>query len=409
MSAPTTQRKPGLVSKVLPWILGGGFIALLALGFRPRPAIVSSAVVTTGPLTVTVLEEGKTRIRHRYVITSPVAGRLDRVPLRAGEKIEAGKTLLATLQPAPSSLLDPRTRAEAEARVQSAAAARDRATAQLDWARAALDLSKRDRDRAASLLKNKAISVREADTAENLALLNDRSLVSAEFAVKVAEFDLAQARAALLSGDAPSADGVKPVTLTAPVTGTVLNVFEENERTVIAGTQIMEIGDPKDLECEIEMLSSDAVTVAPGAEVSIEQWGGPTPLRGRVSVVEPGGYLKVSSLGVEEQRVKVRVDFLDPLPTDHPLGDRYRVEARIVTWKSDAVLQVPTGALFRRGSEWMTFALVNSVAHLTPVRIGHNNGIAAEVLAGLPVGQVVVLHPPDTIDEGSAVAVKVEK
>jgi HlyD family secretion protein len=165
----------------------------------------------------------------------------------------------------------------------------------------------------------------------------------------------------------------------------------------------MEVGDPNDIEAEIELLSSDAVGVAPGAEVSIEQWGGDAPLRGKVSVVEPGGYTKISALGVEEQRVKVRVDFLDPLPPGKSLGDRYRVEARIVTWRGEKVLQVPTGALFRRGGDWMTFTLDGSTARQTKVEIAHNNGTAAEVRSGLTEGQRVIVHPPDSVADGASV------
>jgi HlyD family secretion protein len=170
-----------------------------------------------------------------------------------------------------------------------------------------------------------------------------------------------------------------------------------------AGTQIMEVGDPTDMEAEIELLSSDAVGVQPGADVSIEEWGGELPLRGKVSVVEPGGYTKVSSLGVEEQRVKVRVDFVDPLPAGTVMGDRFRVEARIVTWHADNVLQVPTGALFRRGGDWMTFVFDGGKARPARVEIAHNNGVAAEVRSGLTEGQRVIVHPPDAIADGSAV------
>jgi HlyD family secretion protein len=187
------------------------------------------------------------------------------------------------------------------------------------------------------------------------------------------------------------------------VSGFVLNVLEESARVVMPGAPIMEVGDPNDIEAEIELLSSDAVGVRPGAEVSIEQWGGDAPLRGKVSVVEPGGYTKISALGVEEQRVKVRVDFLDPLPPGKTLGDRYRVEARIVTWRGDRVLQVPTGALFRRGGDWMTFVLDGRTARQTKVEIAHNNGTAAEVLSGLTEGQRVIVHPPDSITGGATV------
>ena len=198
----------------------------------------------------------------------------------------------------------------------------------------------------------------------------------------------------------------EPLQLTAPVDGYVLNVFEESARVITAGVLIMEVGDPRDLEAEIELLSSDAVGVTPGAEVSLEQWGGNAPLRGRVSVVERGGFTKVSALGVEEQRVKVRVDFLDPLPPGHELGDRYRVEARIVTWHGENILQLPTGALFRRGGNWMTFVVHNGKARQRTVEIVRNNGIMAEVRSGLTEGETVILYPSDTLRDAVSVSVQ---
>jgi HlyD family secretion protein len=228
-------------------------------------------------------------------------------------------------------------------------------------------------------------------------------LHTAQFGLQVADFELAQAKAALTQVQTPATDNTDPLKIVSPITGYVLNIYEESARMLTAGTQIMEIGDLDDMECEIELLSSDAVGVHPGADASIEEWGGDAPLRGKVTVVEPGGYLKVSSLGVEEQRVKVRIDFVDPLPPGVILGDRFRVEARIVTWHGDNILQVPTGALFRRGGDWMTFVFEGGRARQVKVEIAHNNGVAAEVRSGLKEGQQVLVHPPDAVLEGSAV------
>jgi HlyD family secretion protein len=257
--------------------------------------------------------------------------------------------------------------------------------------------------RAADLKTKGAISTKEWDTAETQVAMITRELHSAEFAIRVAEFERVQAQAALAQVQAPTTGKSEPLTLLSPVTGFVLGVQEESARVVAAGTPLMEVGDPTDLEAEIELLSSDAVGVQPGAEVSIEQWGGSSPLRGKVAVVEPGGFTKVSALGVEEQRVKVRVEFTDPIPATHPLGDRFRVEARILTWRSAGVLQVPTGALFRRGNDWMTFVLSGGKARLTKVEIGRTNGLAAEVRDGLQPGEAVILHPPDAVADGVAV------
>lgn len=372
---------------------------LILSGFLPKPIPVEMGVVSRGPLIVTVMEEGKTRIRHRYMVSPPVAGYLERVPLRAAAPIVANETVVATLKANSASFLDPRAKAQAEAALKSSDAAVSQRQAQLETARTELELAIKELARADKLKTSGAIALSEWDTTSNRASVLKRQLNTAEFALNVAQFERTQTEAALLQSTAP--DGGEPVKILAPVTGTILNVIEENARPVTAGTQIMEVGDTKDIEAEIELLSSDAVNVKVGAEVSIEQWGGRETLKGRVSVVEPGGYTKFSALGVEEQRVKVRVDFLD-LP-EGVLGDRYRVEARIVTWQGDHILQVPTGALFRRGNDWMTFLIENGKATSTKVEIAHNNGISAEVISGLTEGQRVILHPPDSVTEGARV------
>jgi HlyD family secretion protein len=407
-TSPTTRRISGARTvapwrKYLPHAIGAALVLLLINALRPQPVAVEVGSVKHAPLTVTVLEEGKTRIRHRYIISPPVAGYLNRVPLRAGDRIEAGKTVLATVQPQPASFLDPRARAETEARVKAAEATKMQRETQIDRATAALDLANKELARARELKKSGAIALRDWDTAENQVNILTRELHTAEFGLQVADFEMAQAKAALTQVQTPATENDDPLKIVSPISGFVLNVYEENARMLSAGAQIMEVGDPTDLECEIELLSSDAVGVQSGADVSIEEWGGDMPLRGKVSVVEPGGYTKVSSLGVEEQRVKVRVDFVDALPPGMVLGDRFRVEARIVTWHSDDVLQVPTGALFRRGGDWMAFLFEGGKVRQTKVEIAHNNGIAAEVRSGLSGGQRVVVHPPDAIADGSAV------
>lgn len=396
------SRRQGAWRKIAVYLAGAALAAFIITGLLPKPVEVDTATVTRGPLTVSVLEEGKTRIRNRYVVSPPVAGLLQRVPVRAGDPVEAGKTLLAVIQAAPSSFLDPRAKAQADAAVRSAEAARLQRNEQVQSATSELELARKELVRADQLRKKGAIAVQEFDTASNRVQMLDNQLGSARFALKVAEFELEQAKAALLQASSDPAEAGQTIEIRAPVSGYVLNVFEESARTVTPGLPIMEVGDPRDLEAEIELLSSDAVNVQPGAEVSIEQWGGGEPLRGRVVLVEPGAFLKVSALGVEEQRVKVRVDFSD-LPEGR-LGDRYRVEARIITWTGQDVLQVPTGALFRRGNEWMTFVVEGGKARLTRVDIGHTNGIYAEIKSGLDEGQQVILHPPDVVgDEASIV------
>ncbi len=410
---PQNPRSPSPVRRRSAWrryalyALGVGIAAFIVTGLMPKPLPVDVAGVTRGPLTVSVLEEGKTRIRHRYVVSPPVAGFLRRVPVRAGDPVVAGETVLATIQAASSSFLDPRARAQAEAAVQSAEAARQQRNEQVSSAASELELARKELARAEQLKAKGAIAIQEYDSAENRVDMLDNQFGSAKFALKVAEFELAQAQASLVQAGGEGGDGGAPVEIRSPVTGFVLNVYEENARVVSAGLPIMEVGDPEDLEAEIELLSSDAVNVRPGAEVSIEQWGGGEPLHGRVALVEPGAFLKVSALGVEEQRVKVRVNFSN-LPAN-VLGDRYRVEARIVTWNNSDVLQIPTGAIFRRGNDWMTFVVTEGRARLKKVGIGHSNGLAAEVTSGVSEGDRVVLHPPDAVTDGIAIRERKEE
>jgi HlyD family secretion protein len=401
----TTRSQRGRWRKFVPYVIAVAILAAVVAGLRPKPITVETASVTRGPLLVTVFEEGKTRIRHRYVISPPVAGFLNRVELRAGAPIKAGETVLATIRAEPSGFLDPRTRAEAEARAKAAETTRMQRQAEVDRANASLELAGKEFTRADALRKTGAIATQQWDSAENRVQVLTRELRASEFALRVADFEVAQAHAALLQASEPTAEQSEPLKIISPVDGYVLNVYEESARIVTPATPIMEVGDPRDLEAEIELLSSDAVGVEPGADVSIEQWGGEAPLRARVSVVEPGAFTKISALGVEEQRVKVRVDFLDPMPPGRELGDRYRVEARIVTWRGVDVLQVPTGALFRRGSDWMAFVVENDKAVLRKVEITHNNGVAAEVGSGLSQDDVVIIHPPDAVKDGAAVAV----
>jgi HlyD family secretion protein len=398
------QRRQRKLRRLIPYIVLAGLVIAVVTGLWPKPVRVETAPITRGPLTVSVFEEGKTRIRHRYMISAPIAGFLNRVELRPGARIQMGKTVLATIEAQLSGFLDARALAEAEARVNAAEATKMQRKAELDRANAALDLATKELARADALRKTGAIATQDWDTAENRVQVLTRELHAAEFALHVADFEIAQAAASLKQAQYPASEKSEPLRILAPVDGYVLNVYEESARVITPSMPIMEVGDLQDIEAEIELLSSDAVGVAPGADVSVEHWGGESPLRGRVSLVEPGAFTKISALGVEEQRVKVRVDFLEAIPPGRELGDRYRLEARIVTWHGDDVLQVPTGALFRRGNGWMAFAVKEGKARLCGVEIVHNNGIAAEVRSGLSQGDAVIIHPPDAIHDGAAVA-----
>ena len=400
------SRKPFALAKLAAIILVSAILALVFSSLLTKPMTVETDLVTRGALAVTVVEEGRTRIRNRYVVSANIAGFLQRVPVRAGDPVVAGQTLLATVRAASASFLDPRARAQAEAAVQSANAVCLQRNEQVNSAAAELDLGQRELARARRLKETGAIAVQALELAMNRVEVLEDQLASAKFALKVAGYELEQAKAALVHVEDERVDAGRLIEIRSPVTGCVLNVFEESARVVAADTPIMEVGNPKDLEVEVELLSTDAVNVKRGADVSIVRWGGDVPLRGNVVLVEPGAFLKVSALGIEEQRVKVRVNLVD-LP-ENVLGDRYRVEARITTWSNEDVLRIPSAALFRRGKDWMTFAVEKNRAKLTGVSIDHNNGNLAEVKNGLGEGQRVILYPADAIEDGASVRIALE-
>ncbi|MCR4316817.1 MAG: HlyD family efflux transporter periplasmic adaptor subunit [Planctomycetes bacterium] len=400
------RNRSGLWRKILLYSGVAAFLGAIVYGFIPKPVVVETGLVTRGPLTISIIEEGETRIRHRYVISSPVSGYLSRVELRPGAEISAGETFLATIDAQPSGLLDPRTKAEAEARFEAASAMKQLRETEVERARAAHELAKKELERIDALGENEIVSIQERDSFETRALLSELELQGAEFALSAATFEAMQARAVLEQFSNLVANGDYAVKILSPIDGVVLKVFEENARIVPAGASIMEVGDPRALEAEIELLSSDAQTIPEGAEVTFERLGEGARIRGRVKIVEPVGFTKLSALGVEEQRVIVRVDFIDPIPENVKLGDRYRVEAQIVTWHSDDVLLVPASALFRKGRDWMTFVAVDGKALLRKVGIAHNDGISAEVTFGLSRGESVILYPPDSLRDESKVTIE---
>jgi HlyD family secretion protein len=391
-----------LLRKTLTWLVGIGVLVVIGLGLRPQPIEVEFGVVARGPLTVHVVEEGKTRIRNRYVIAAPVSGQMSRVPLKPGAEVKAGETVLTTIEPAIAPLLDPRARTQAEARVKAAEAGKMRAVEALDMAKTAEKFAQTNWERTKNI-KGGSVSETDRDNAERDAEMKQRETRAADFALKVAEFELEQAKAALLQLDAPGSEKGAMIPVRSPVSGRVLKVMQESAMVITAGTPILEVGDPDDIEIEAEILSRDAVAIKPGADTLIEQWGGDAPLKARVRLVEPAGFTKVSALGVEEQRVIVVSDLVNPPASARALGDRYRVEVRVAVWHHDDVLLVPSGALFREGSAWMTFAYEDGKAKKVPLEAGHSDGRMTEVLSGLEVGAKVLMHPPDTVKDGTAV------
>jgi HlyD family secretion protein len=372
---------------------------LLAVALAPAATQVDRAPVTRGPLVVTIDHEGETRVRERFVITAPVAGRVQRIGLEPGDPVERGTTL-ARLTPVSPALLDVRTRAELTGAVSAAEAALGQARAERARALAALDRARTTLQRQRELAAAGVVPTDEIDARETEVRTAEEASRAAEFSVARAGHELEIARARLQQPDG----GGGSMTITAPIDGVVLRRFRESEGVVPAGEPLVEIGNADRLEVVADLLSTDAVRVRAGAPVLIEQWGGDDELRGRVRRVEPSGFMKISALGVEEQRVNVIVDFEDPERAGRELGDGFRVEVRIIAWEASDVLKVPVSALFRRGDDWAVFVVEDGRAQLRIVEIGRRDGTEAQVLQGVTEGQSVIVHPPDTIADGARVA-----
>ena len=376
--------------------------AIVAVAVWPASMEVGVAKAEQGPLQVTIDEDGETRVRDRFVVSAPVAGRVQRIALEPGDPVVRGKTILARLLPAESPLLDARSRSELTASVEAARAAVGQAQAERNRTAEALARARSTFARQQELLNAGAISKDDLEAAETSVCTAEESQRAAAFTATRAEYELQLARARL---QAPQSSG-RSVEIVAPVDGVILKRLRESESVVPVGEPLLEIGDPKRIEIVADLLSTDAVRVSPGTPVSIDEWGGDHPLHGRVRRVEPSGFMKVSALGVEEQRVNVIIELEDPASAARKLGDGYRVEVRVVVWREDNVLKVPTGSLFRRGDEWAVFVIEEGRARLHMVKLGQRNQSEGQITSGLSAGQVVVLHPPDTLTDGMRVVVR---
>lgn len=382
-------------------VLLAAVAGILVYALWPSAISVETARVNRGPLQVTVDQEGETRVHDRFVISSPVPGRLLRVALQDGDPVRANE-IVARIDPLP---LNQREREEVLARVEAAEANLRQAKAHEARARANAGQARRDRDRAEQLAREHVISSQALDQAQNADVTAAQELSAAEYNAQAAASEVKVARAGLVGLDEPTGKARPLIELRSPVSGRVLRVTEKSERVVSAGTPILVIGEPGQLEIVADVLSTDAVKVHAGDLVLLTGWGGNHALRARVRMVEPGGFTKVSALGVEEQRVNVISDFVD---SPGPLGDGYRVEAHIVTWSGKDVLKIPVSALFRRGSGWSTFVVAGGRASVRDVEVGHRNESEAEILAGLRDGEQVILHPPNQLADGTRVRARPE-
>lgn len=375
--------------------------ALLFLAFRPRPVMVDLGEVARGPMTVTVRDEARTRARDVYVVSAPVSGRLLRIGNRAGERVVAG-TVIAIIQPAPAAFIDERSRREVQAGVRSAEAALALARAELEGAEARLAHARLEVARAETLFAASVVSQSALDRARLEVRTAEAAVDNARAGAGVRQAALEAARVRLAEPSAEGSGG-RTVAIRAPVSGRVLRVLQESETVVAQGAPVIEIGDPGNLEVVAELLSSDASRIREGASAVIDAWGGGSALRGRVRKVEPYGFLKISALGVEEQRVNVIIDPVDPPAAWGAVGHGYRVEVAVTVWSANTVVRTPVASLFRRGGRWAVFKVEHGRARLQPVEIGQDNGDMAEVRSGLKPGDRVVLHPSQSVSDGARV------
>ena len=382
-------------------ITGITLIVLLALAFRPQPVLVDLAEVSRDSLAVSVRDEARTRVREVYVVSAPLGGRLLRINHDAGDSVAAGD-VLATILPSDPALLDARTQVEASAAVRSAEAALAFANAEQQRAALEYDYARTEAERIETLFATGVASQGAVDRARLARRTAYAGLNTARANVARVEAELEAAQARLLQPGEDAANGGL-VEIHAPISGRLLQVMQESESIVAPGTPILEMGDPADLEVVVEFLSTDAVQIQEGDAAEITAWGGDGTLRGRVRRVEPYGFIKVSALGVEEQRVNVIIDLVDEPAQWAALGHGYRVEAAVTIWQQDDVVQLPVAALFRSEGQWAVYRVEGGRAALTTVEIGQENGRMAQILSGLEAGDRIVMYPGPQIRDGVAI------
>ena len=377
-------------------------LAIVAMAMWPESIEVSVATVERGPMQVTLDEDGETRVRDKFVVSAPVAGRLQRIELEPGDPVVRGKTIVARLTTADAPLLDPRTRGELEAAVEAARAAVGQARAELERADRGIDARADDAAAAAGADEGRRHRRRQPRRGRDRGRHRPRRRARRRSSPSHAPSTSCSWHARVCRRRLPAGRAVEVV---APVSGVILKRFRESESVVPVGEPLIEIGEPSRIEIVADFLSTDAVRIQPGSPVLVEGWGGSDPLKARVRRVEPAGFMKVSALGVEEQRVNVLIDFDDPSAAGR-LGDGYRVEVRVVIWREEDVVKVPVGALFRRGNDWAAFLVDGEQVRLQPVELGQRNDVEGQVLKGLSPQQTVVLHPPDTLMDGARISVR---
>ncbi|MBA6294794.1 efflux RND transporter periplasmic adaptor subunit [Colwellia sp. MB02u-9] len=379
---------------------------LLIWGFWPQPIMVEGIAARYAPMTVSIEEEGRTRLIDRYLISASVDGVTCRQQLKVGDTVKQGQVLLG-ITPLQSQVLDPRSRAQAQAQVAAAKSALHAAQEQANAASASAQLASNELTRLQPLMAQALISREAFDKAQTQAQTTAAAKRSANFSVEVAKYELEAAATALqYSAAADSGEPVERVNVRSPIDGKILKVVRECEGPVRTGEPLLEVGNPSALEIEVDVLSADAVKIKPGMKVLFDRWGGDKPLEGRVRIVEPVGFTKASALGVEEQRVLIISDFVSEAQLWNQLGDGYRVEANFILWQQENVLQIPASSLFRYKGGWAVFIIERDLAVRREVKVGQRNGLIAQILEGVNDGELVINHPSDEVDDGKRVEVR---
>jgi HlyD family secretion protein len=380
------------------YIAGGvALFGAIVAAWVPKPLPAESAISARGAMRVTVDEDGQARVKDRYVVSAPLSGSLARIELDPGDSVKQGQVLvrIAPVQPA---LLDTRARSSAEARLAQALASQKQSQVQIERAQTNFDQAKTDLERNQRLFERGAGSRQEFEQAQINERRTTAELESQKFGARVADFEVEMARATLVRLPGSRETGSQ-LEIPSPVGGRVLKVMHKSEGVVQPGTQLLEVGDPAALEVVVDVLTSDAARISPGAPVTLDRWGGP-PIEGHVRRVEPSAFTRLSALGVEEQRVNVLIDLTSPRADWAALGDGYRVEAHIVVWQSNDVVRVPASAVFRGENSWQLFRIVDGQARLTPVELGQRTTREVQVVKGLAGGEKVIVHPGDKIADG---------
>jgi HlyD family secretion protein len=388
--------------KIIWGIVGAAVVGLIGLSFVPKPLLQDFAPVTIGNVQATIHGEGKSRIRETYIVHAPITGRLQRIVLDPGDQVVANETIVATLEPADPQFLDARAVAQAEARIKAAEAQHDMTQATENQRKAELIFAENEFKRAEDLKARQNISERQFEAYQLAVEQAKGALASATSARSRADYELQVARAALIPSSERAGGAGCCIDILAPVSGRVLRLHHESQGVVTAGTQLLSVGDPADIEIVVDMLSLDAVKVTAGDNAYIDHWGG-DKLAAKVKLVEPSGFTKYSALGIEEQRVNVLLDLTAPRANWMNLGDGYRVEAFVVVDESVGVMSVPVASLFRQNEKWSLYKVVDGKATLTVVEVGLRNELVAEIKSGVVEGDVVITHPSNTITDGTAV------